>query len=954
MRTNLATSLVYFQSPKNHPEARSLFDDVLSRQPNATAALLGVGLIHEEREDFIEAEYFLDRALSRDPQNVRISAESAWCKALTGNVSKGLEQLKRCLEQINAMKATPYDLKAQVSYRIGKCSWDFYTDKESRKDRSGPYSYFLSAIRANPSYGPAYTSLGRYYSSYAKDKRRARQCFQKAFELSAGEVFAAEQLARTFADDANWDIVEVIAQRVIDSGIVRPAPGSKRKAFSWPFAALAIVQMNKQEYPLAVHSYQAALRITPSDYHCWVGLGESYLSSGRYTAASKALEHAEMIMVDSEETEDVWFARYMHSNVHRELGDFDEAIAGYRLVLKSRSEEFGVSIALLQSLVESSRNHVEMGSFGKAADLAKEAIIAGLKISRKHTPSVNFWKAIGDACMIFGSIPALAHALPVDALKTLLSSECKDLDGLLSNLDDIGVELTTADDSSNPSSEKLQACLVACIVAQKQAIAAASKDSHARSVAWYNLGWSEYHSYHLTSGAENEKTRTKFARCARAAVMCFKHAIELEASNADFWNALGVATTSLNPKIAQHSLVRSLHLNERSARAWTNLGSLYMLQQDYELAHQAFGRAQSTDPDYVYAWLGEGLIALHLGDQKEAPSHFRHAMEIGEASDMPVKQQYVAASFDELLSSNSKTAQILEDLVTPIFALQQIERQSINPLPYQQLLTQYLERAGDFETSLALLQTLSDQVESTYEDTESASALGRYVRLKSDLARSQLASHDYQSAIEAAGTSLDLAEDMEPGALSVEDRAKARLSAHMTAGLAHYYQDNMAKAIDMFRAALEESNSDPDVVCLLAQVLWAKGSDDERGVAKDQLLDCIDKNSGHVGATTLLGAMSAIDGDEQTHEAVLSDLQSMRVSPDLTLDQQQKIEMLLTMSAALSASENSYQEMNQIERSIMLGPVQPSGWSNLAEHSNDQHAAEMALAAVARAVAPEG
>lgn len=38
----------------------------------------------------------------------------------------------------------------------------------------------------------------------------------------------------------------------------------------------------------------------------------------------------------------------------------------------------------------------------------------------------------------------------------------------------------------------------------------------------------------------------------------------------------------------------------------------------------------------------------------------------------------------------------------------------------------------------------------------------------------------------------------------------------------------MDNAIDMFRDALQEADNAPEVVCLLAQVLWAKGGDEER------------------------------------------------------------------------------------------------------------------------------
>ena len=74
--------------------------------------------------------------------------------------------------------------------------------------------------------------LGIYFQDYGKSKQRARVALQKAFELSTSELIAAERLAKLFADSGEWDLVELVGQRVVNSGKARPAPGSKKKAFS--------------------------------------------------------------------------------------------------------------------------------------------------------------------------------------------------------------------------------------------------------------------------------------------------------------------------------------------------------------------------------------------------------------------------------------------------------------------------------------------------------------------------------------------------------------------------------------------------------------------------------------------------------------------------------------------------------------------------------------------------
>ncbi|KAF5016247.1 hypothetical protein F66182_12135, partial [Fusarium sp. NRRL 66182] len=270
------------------------------------------------------------------------------------------------------------------------------------------YASFLASIQADLNYAPAYTRLGIYYADYKKDKSRAKRCFHKAFELSSSEIEAAERLAKAFANKQEWDLVEAVAQRVVDSGKAKPAPGSKRKGHSWPYAALGVVQLNKQQYTKSIVSYQAALRISPGDYHSWVGLGESYHNSGRYIAATKAFEHAEALeaTLSKSESNNIWFSKYMLANVKRELGEYDEAITRYEDVLTIRLNEFGVMIALLQTLTESSWKNLDTGLFNDAAKSAHRALEIAMAMAKK-TPNVfNLWKAAGDACAVFSYIKA--------------------------------------------------------------------------------------------------------------------------------------------------------------------------------------------------------------------------------------------------------------------------------------------------------------------------------------------------------------------------------------------------------------------------------------------------------------------------------------------------------------------------------------------------------------------
>lgn len=945
----LATALVHYQSPKNHPEARSLFNDILERKSKSTPALIGLGLILEEQEEYDEAVHFLSQALDQDPSNARIAVEAAWCDALRGNHGPAQQTMERYLPELKVDDLKSRDLRAQTLYRIGVCIWELDSSKAARKDRNGAYARFLSSIRTNVNYAPPYASLGFYYADYAKDKKRARQCFQKAFELSASEVEAAERLARFFADQGEWDIVEIISQRVIDSGKVRPPPGSKKKGISWPFSALGVVQMTKQEYSKAIVSFLSALRISPNDYHSYVGLGESYHNSGRYNSASRTFNYAQEPHDgnDMSLSGESWFTRYMLANVNRELGEHDEAIIGLQEVLKGRPEEFGVLVALLQTFIEQSWRRVQTGFFGQAAHSAVQALELAHTIALQRPNTFNLWKAVGDACSVFYYIQDKLGVFPAETTKQLLT---KDLDqkeyGILADIDGITpsiLEDTASADQKNKDTS-CPAYLTLAVLAYKRAIFSCSHDIHAQAVAWYNLGWAEHRAYSCSEPKAGK-------RFLRAAVRCFKRSIELEAGNSEFWNALGVVTTRLSPKVAQHAFVRSLHLNERSAHTWTNLGVLYLLNNDYDIAHQSFARAQSTDPDYAHAWLGEGIIAQMMGDSKEALSHFTHAFEICDSASLIAKRQYAVSLFDHLLASPVASSEMTA-LIQPLFALQQLHSQTPTDQAYSHLAALFSERVGDHAAAIDILTSLCTSAEADYEASESLTALGRFAQSKADVARNQLAAHEFADASENAGTALDLSAEAESSGLDGEARNKLRLSAHLTAGLAAFYQQNMDGAITMFRAALEESDSDPDIVCLLVQVLWAKGGEEEKSVAREQLFGCVEKHSSHVPSVVLLGAIAALDDDQDTIDAVKDDLQSLRTSENVSIHNRANVESVLAAIGTLSGDEDAARLESQT--AVMLAPHQSHGWSELARHTDEAYPAEMALLTAQRAVPPYG
>ena len=559
--------MISYQPPKNFDEANRLFDSILKCNPSSTAALIGKGRLLGEREDYPAALNVLDNALSQKPDDLQVALEVAWYRALCGNNHEGLDGLETCLPRINGTDLRTRRLRARTLYRIGTCLWRIDTSADARTKRTGAYGHFLGALQADPNFAPAYTSLGIYYVDYAKDKKRARKCFLKAIELSASEVVAAERLARSYADEGDWDLVELIAQRVVESGKTRPDPGSQRRVVSWPLAALGVVQLNRQQYIQSIVSFQHALRTSPNDYHSWIGLGESYHNSGRYIAATKAFEQAQRVQGDSNDFKsgDDWFAKLLSANTKRELGRFEEAIKDYDQIHDIRPGELGVSMALVQTLVDAAWKSIEGGFFGQAAGYGQKTIDRCSTFADGQADIAGLWKTVADACLVFTYAQSYVDLFPWREVDGILgvkinAAECYDI---LRKVDGVKLQFSKVENVENEDIVPLERCLLRAILAQKRSLHASSNDIHTRAVAWYNLAWTEYRAYVCLSASTQDSGSKRPPGYLRAAIYCFRRAIETEAGNSDFWNALGVATSTVNPKVSQHSFLRSLFLRDK-------------------------------------------------------------------------------------------------------------------------------------------------------------------------------------------------------------------------------------------------------------------------------------------------------------------------------------------------------------------------------------------------------
>ena len=61
---------------------------------------------------------------------------------------------------------------------------------------------------------------------------------------------------------------------------------------------------------------------------------------------------------------------------------------------------------------------------------------------------------------------------------------------------------------------------------------------------------------------------------------------------------------------------------------WVDLGLLYFHNNDIVLANEAFLKAQTLDPDFTLAWVGQGIVAVANGHLDAAAVLFEHAVSL--------------------------------------------------------------------------------------------------------------------------------------------------------------------------------------------------------------------------------------------------------------------------------------------------------------------------------------
>ncbi|GAA5864531.1 hypothetical protein JCM8547_005571 [Rhodosporidiobolus lusitaniae] len=905
LETYLALALTYHDPPTHHLRALRLLETLLAAPPPLAAhgapppshpdpeLLIAKAFVLQSSEKYTAALKVWDEVVSLTPAALssdtltHAKSERAWSLHLSGSSEAAQEQLQEVVKSLEERKVKrdkereekekwrskrgiekpegvhegetdeEKEERAKAWWRMGECLWRLGETVADYTQQA--YDAYISSLRAFSSYAPAFTSLGLYYRSLATpDWERSSKCFQKAFELDPGQEVAARHLAEEFAELGEWSLVEVIARRVVEGNKGKAAMGRKvAKRLAWAWKAIGGSELNSKKYPQAITAFQAALRGEPEDVSTWIKLGTAYRQSGKHIAALKVFVKALGFDPSS------WYAKYAIADVQREIGLVEPAIAAFKEILVERPDELGVQVVLAETSLAKGLDEQQGGFMVRAEESLVEALEEATSIIAGGTATRVAWKVAAEALVGLSKVPAPELSAETASLVSQLLDELE-LQGVDSKI--AGMTTVTVEAVKAVVGEAAPSALSAAvsILAFKMRVLLETQNEAAIGSAWYDLG----------VAISNLRTRlsafpsftVSAEQALQQAVKCLKYALHKEPLNATFWNALGVLSFDLSPRLAQHCFIRSIEYNSRTAVSWTNLGLFYLVHGDEDLANQAFLKAQVLDPDWTAAWIGQATLADMAGHAVEASVLFDHAFTLGNSTP-EADYAYASQSFGKYRSSvpsSSKSVAVpiaatapsaVESLSAPLFAVTRYLAQKPDDHHAVHLSALILEQVGDLSSATTAFEKAATLLEELYEVDESPQVEGQYVIAQTNLGRVRLVSQDYEGALEAFEAALSLLnieeapEQSVDGGLSKEQSIHLFTECKLGTSLAQLQLGDAGAAKTTLEDAREEvdgslSGTPGDHLSVaLGRVYWSEGDEDRTLAAFMDAPDQFNKSS---------------------------------------------------------------------------------------------------------------
>lgn len=274
--------------------------------------------------------------------------------------------------------------------------------------------------------------------------------------------------------------------------------------------------------------------------------------------------------------------------------------------------------------------------------------------------------------------------------------------------------------------------------------------------------------------------------------------------------------------------------------------------------------------------------------------------------------EFTARVFRSLIDSVHTFTQ--EEVLSATTVLGRYVKQRPNDACALHLLGLLYERLGQLEQGAEEISRAIALLEAAYEDTEDPVLERQFTIAHANLARLKVGLCDYTGALESFETVLGLLPDQ-----SVDDDSDAeveilRVQTLFGCGLARFKLRDLQNAMSAFQAALDAVEENhvlrAHVTVLLAQSMWAIGTEEFRESAKALLLDrqafqlasslscssflsSITADPENLMAINTLAGMGILTADDNLVDAALSEVQSLPIERRQELDPQRHVVYLL-------------------------------------------------------------
>ncbi|TPX67731.1 hypothetical protein SpCBS45565_g03629 [Spizellomyces sp. 'palustris'] len=897
--TNVAVSLelslaraYLLLGSKNLPNALKLYKGILERSSNNIVGLQGLGMTLSAMQKFDEAQRCFEKVLQLDNENDTAKAELGWIYYQKGNYNEALRLLREAIDR--------REDSVHLCW-LGKVYWamgDVY-----RTDKQFAHASWLAAAKRDPNYAPAFACLGQFYAEIEQDRVRAVRCYTRAVALDAGNEQAAKALSRMLLEDEQLTSAKGVLTTFV----------SKAQRAAWAYKQLGFIALVNKEHIEAMGHFQTTLRISSKDPHCWEGLGEAYMTDGKYMAALKAFGRGLELEAGSVSL------NYQVAALKQQLGLYGDAVQAYRrsldLIAAANGENIKAHIPTLKGLCESllleARQSFEGGAHGLCAQLLGEALETTLD-AMKTTKLHSLAKILGDTCLAYKLlIPAYAKKASVQVVRDAI-------DYLEGNLSASGQSNVADGDSAEGVNLLLRCATAAYKLAIQLCARKGTKEALDLSAGyWHDLAFTYFYRHHELFAKDPEGARRE--RFSSYAVACEKKAIKKHPLNDAYWNALGVYTLLEDARVSQHALIKALESNAENASSWANLGLLYLLQGDIELARQAFSRVQFADPEWPMGWFGLAIIAERAG--KDALEFFEQAYELGGAAVLEVNYIYANYIYRHATRHRRRDSASYSTATLCLLRITQQRPDDWGPL---NLLGLVLERQGIYSKALNAFDDAMRALQSSSVAHLPADERMTSLRLITENRARVLCSMGHYSDSTAVYSEVlnaavgDAYTQIGNGlALSFEERLPASL-------------ESFEKAFQIAAGASAEDGTTTlpnDITLILSQVLYALGSEQHQELAKQQLLSCVARDPHHMKALIGLCAFGLIRQDFPLAQSAAAEI--IKIPPDglweLDTEADDVLSRLFMLQGNLKASKGF------LSKAVHRYPWKAERWRTLAE-----------------------